>query len=163
MASESSPLSWTATGDLNTARKEFALLESGGEILAIGGLDGSGNKLNTIELFTPSTGQWSLHSASLPGSGGSTEVAIDCTTNTAYLLADRDFIYTLDLSIAVVDSSAFVLYKDFSQFSFLNLHTPFILRLEDGTTSLEMFKSNLNENLLQLALSDTASKYFLKS
>jgi len=53
------PGTWTATGNMNTARHAFtATLLLNGKVLVAGGLNSAGLSLASAELYDPSTGQW---------------------------------------------------------------------------------------------------------
>jgi len=50
---------WQATGAMNKPRYEFAsVLLADGKVLAIGGLTGGGDVLNSCEIYNPTTGLW---------------------------------------------------------------------------------------------------------
>ena len=50
---------WTATASMSTPREDGALVALGKtSMLAVGGVDGSGNILATAELYTNATGKW---------------------------------------------------------------------------------------------------------
>src|SRR6188472_3629271 len=71
---------WAATGSLNTARyRHTASLLPNEMVLVAGGVDSSGNSLNSAELYDPASGTWtatgslnnarSVHTASLLPNG----------------------------------------------------------------------------------------------
>jgi N-acetylneuraminic acid mutarotase len=52
---------WTATGNLNTARVfHTATLLPNGMVLVAGGQDASGNAMPSAELYTPASGSWTV-------------------------------------------------------------------------------------------------------
>ncbi|NIO67542.1 MAG: hypothetical protein GTN71_00380, partial [Anaerolineae bacterium] len=58
-AAQAAPGTWTATGNLNTARGgPTATLLPDGKVLVAGGFGGTGGYLNSAEVYDPATGAW---------------------------------------------------------------------------------------------------------
>ncbi len=52
---------WTKTGSMQSAREVNAQVRvAGGKVLSAGGIDNSGNVLNSAELYAPGSGKWTL-------------------------------------------------------------------------------------------------------
>ena len=92
---------WNLTGSMNTSRSSFTLTQlHNGKVLAVGGVDTSGNVLSSAELYNPATGGWTPtgsmssvrfnHMATLLPDGTVLVAGGSCSSSTCTALASAE-------------------------------------------------------------------------